>query len=119
METVSGAGLSYWTSQSLLSEELAKIRAKSMARIQPQAEGGTGGALLVDNAFTQIDDNVVRTQMSTSASVSTSSEARDRPGRYGNGSGNRDGMRGLDGGVEGESAMRDTYFRRGTPRKDG
>ena len=47
----SGAGISYWASRSLLADELAVIRAKAAARIQPQAEGGGGGPLLGDIAY--------------------------------------------------------------------
>ncbi len=100
---MSGAGISYFSSQQLLSTELAKIRAKSLARIQPQAE--SGGALLSDSAF--MDD----------AQPALSDPIPNEPDRTPIQPAGRT-RRDAHGEVEGEAQMWDTYSRPGIPRSD-
>ena len=96
----SGAGISYWASRSLLADELAVIRAKAAARIQPQAEGGGGGPLLGDIAY--------------------SPQAPSQVARSAGGGGRYGGGRGTEGGTGEGEEMQDTYesFTAGVPRRD-
>ena len=89
----------------MLGAELASIRAKAQARIQPQAEGG--GALLSDIATTVADepvDGAAQPQAPARMPDVGYSDVRTRLAK------------GREAGEESE--MRDTYYRPGVPRRD-
>ena len=107
---MSGAGISYYSSQALLSSELGKIREKAMARMQPQAQ--SGGALLQDTAHPDSLPPVVIQPLDPPTTTTTARAPVQQAGRrYTKG-------RGLQGEVEEEGEMRDTYFRPGVPRNE-
>ncbi|CAD6588782.1 MAG: hypothetical protein TREMPRED_005154 [Tremellales sp. Tagirdzhanova-0007] len=108
---ISGSGISYFSSQALLASELAKIRSKAMARVQPQAEGG--GALFTDTAHHGALEPLAQPPTSESTRPTASNVPLPASGRTRFAKG-----KGLEGEVEEESEMRDTYFRPGVPRRD-
>ncbi len=108
--TVSGAGVSYYSSQALLASELAKIRIKAIAGLQPQAE--TGGALLADPRKPALTPLAQEPQRSEETRVTTRVPMQSQRGRgYAKG-------KGLEGEVEEEGEMRDTYSWPGVPRRE-
>lgn len=110
---VTSSLLSYGISQSLLQNGLSEVVTRAKDARLPRDPGG-GGLMVLDNAKTDHSTDLVNVQ---SDEERMREELRNlgsdrRRTRWGKG-------RGLDGEVEEEVELRDTFFRPGVPRRDG
>jgi len=107
--SVSSTCISYFTSHTLLTRELARIRSIARLRALPQAPDGTGPILPDITAVGEIHkDEKPKTDVERELERLGREKERTRWAKG----------RGLDGEVEEEGEMRDTFFRPGVPRRE-
>ena len=111
--SVTASSLSYGISQSMIQNRLSEVVAKANDAKLPRDPGG-GGLMVLDNAQTDHSTDLINVRSDEEV---MRDELRNlgkdrRRTRWGKGIG-------LDGEVEEEPELRDTFFRPGVPRRDG